>query len=112
MQEPQASPLAAELWKSSDENERWRDIVFKALAYLGGTASLPFIYEIVSEHPRTKSRAHWKAQVRLRLESDDAFVRVSKGVWGFAKDRSSEEVARLNAIRAEECPKRPRVKKT
>jgi hypothetical protein len=111
MPHPQQTPTTvAELWKSASELDSWPDIVLHALRFLGGEASLDDIYRVVAPHPRAKIRKFWKDKVRQKLEAYDAFVRISRGRWGFAEGRSKNEIAKLNAIRAELHPLRPRTK--
>lgn len=112
MPQPSKTPTTiAALWKSASELDNWADIVLHALRFLGGEASLDDIYRVVEPHPRAKGRMHWKAKVRQKLEHHDEFVRLSRGYWGFAEGRSEDEVTRLNAIRAELYPPRPRTQR-
>lgn len=108
---PRRTPTTiAELWKTASELDDWADIVLHALRFLGGEASLDDIYRVVAQHPRAKIRKYWKDKVRQKLVAYHAFVRLSRGRWGFAEGRSEEEIARLRAIRAELYPRQPRTK--
>lgn len=59
----------------------WRDLVQSALETLGGKASLPALYEIISGAEKTKNNENWQAKVRQTLQLGNEFSPVDRGVW-------------------------------
>lgn len=59
----------------------WNAVIQSALKKLGGTASLPEIYEAIErDAPQTVApRPNWKARVRANLQS--YFKNIERGVW-------------------------------
>lgn len=66
-------------------NFTWRALVEKALAGLGGRASLSEIYAAIEREPRTRDAQHWKPKVRQQLYTHpERFAPVGRGVWELA----------------------------
>lgn len=62
----------------------WRDVVASALEEAGGTAPLPQLYEIVSNHHKTRGNSHWREKVRQVLQEGPDFTSSERGTWSLA----------------------------
>ncbi len=82
--------------------------MFQAFVALGGQASLRQIYEIVELHPRSRRNKNWRPKVRQTIQADQRYVRVGPGAWAFAERYSPKKVAKLQRLRRERYPVKPK----
>lgn len=65
------------------EKVTWRDLVQAALESVGGTASLPQLYEVIEGTKKAQQNKHWKEKIRQTLQIYNDFESVSRGCWSF-----------------------------
>jgi hypothetical protein len=66
------------------EKVTWRDLVQAALESLGGTATLPQLYQVIESTKKAENNKHWKEKVRQTLQMYRDFECVKRGCWSFA----------------------------
>lgn len=66
------------------ENITWRDLIQGALEYLGGSAELASIYQVIEGSKKTIKNKHWKEKIRQTLQIHDNFNSVERGKWQLA----------------------------
>ncbi len=58
----------------------WRDVVHSVMRNERGPVPLDRLYQLLADHPKTRSNNHWREKIRQTLKRGP-FERVDGGVW-------------------------------
>lgn len=109
MEKAKKEPRLREPWTKATPNDCWLDITTRALIFLGKTAGLADLYEVVGQHPKVKGRkeSSWRGKLRQQLEVHPAiFVRVGEGRWSFVSLYTAAQLEKFNELRRTRWPRR------
>jgi hypothetical protein len=106
MTETTTTPIAPEPQKIDlPADASWPARCYQIIRAHGGVATKRQINAALEGHPKTEGRTFWREAVSRTVQYDKRLVRAERGSWALREVFSPEELERLDAQRASECPK-------